>query len=51
MKNKLIFAAVVIVTFVIFLAVNSIDYSPLVLPASMVLGAIDIFVAIQCFSK
>lgn len=51
MKKKLILVAVLVVTLVIYMAVTSLDYSPLALIAGLVIMPIDVFAAISLFSN
>ena len=51
MKKKSILAITLIATFVVYMAITAIDYSPLALLAGLILTAIDTFAIVWYFSN
>lgn len=51
MKKKLTLIAILVVTFVIYMGINAIDYSPFVLIAGFIIVPIDTIAVLWYFSE
>ena len=51
MKKKLTLIAILVVTFVIYMAINALDYSPFVLLSAFVIVPIDTIAVLWYFSE